>query len=317
MNLTDREKEQLKAMMDAGEPLPPRYRAMLFTEPHETELIWPGKTVEVTSVVLPFQSIEQIDEPRVETSGHVADLFAFDAATGRQSGGWTNKLIWGDNKLVLASLKNGPLRSQIEAAGGLKLVYIDPPFDVGADFSFDVEIGEENSLHKEPSVIEEIAYRDTWGKGINSYIAMIYERLFLLRELMAPLGSIYVHCDLRVNSSIRLVMDELFGGDNLVGEIVWQRTNARGTAGRWPRIHDTIFHYAKSSGAYFKSLTIKANSTKLPHTLVPGPDGLKYQSYELTGPGVTQSGESGKPWRGFDPAKLGRHWGNNPTQMDA
>ena len=87
-------------------------------------------------MVLPFQSIEQVDEPRVETSGQVADLFAFDVKTGRQSGGWTNKLIWGDNKLVLASLKNGPLRREIEAAGGpCKLVYIDPPFDVGADFS--------------------------------------------------------------------------------------------------------------------------------------------------------------------------------------
>ncbi len=141
--LTDREKEQLKAMIDAGQPLPPRYKPVLFDQPHEAELIWPGKTAEVTNVVLPFQSIEQIDEPRAETSGPVADLFAFDAATGRQSSGWTNKLIWGDNKLVLASLKNGPLRREIEAAGGLKLVYIDPPFDVGADFSFDIEIGDE------------------------------------------------------------------------------------------------------------------------------------------------------------------------------
>ena len=89
-------------MIDAGQPLPPRYKPVLFAQPHEAELIWPGKTAEVTNVVLPFQSIEQIDEPRAETSGQVADLFAFDAATGRQSSGWTNKLIWGDNKLVLA-----------------------------------------------------------------------------------------------------------------------------------------------------------------------------------------------------------------------
>ena len=147
MPLTDREKEQIKGMIDAGQSLPPRYKAVLFDQRHEAELIWPGKTAEVTNVVLPFQSIEQIDEPRAETSGQVADLFAFDAQTGRQSGGWTNKLIWGDNKLVLASLKNGPLRGEIEAAGGLKLVYIDPPFDVGADFSFDVEVGE-NDLHE-------------------------------------------------------------------------------------------------------------------------------------------------------------------------
>jgi hypothetical protein len=159
MSLTDREKEQLKAMIDAGEPLPQKYRALLFADPHEAELIWPGKTSEVTSVVLPFQSIEQIDEPRAEMNAPVGGLFDFDASTGRQAGGWSNKLIWGDNKLVLASLKNGPLRQEIEKAGGLKLVYIDPPFDVGADFSVDVAVGDER-LTKEPSVIEEIAYRD-------------------------------------------------------------------------------------------------------------------------------------------------------------
>jgi hypothetical protein len=139
-------------------PLPPKYRLLLFSPAPEMELIWQGKSSEVINVVLPFQSIEQIDEPREHLNGQ--KLFTADAITGRQSQGWTNKLIWGDNKLALSSLKNGPLRREIEAAGGLKLIYIDPPFDVGADFSFDIEIGEE-TLTKEPSVIEEIAYRDT------------------------------------------------------------------------------------------------------------------------------------------------------------
>ncbi len=93
-----------------------------------------------------------------------ADLFEV-GAQGRQSGGWVNKLIWDDNKLVLAALKNGPLRKKIEDAGGLKLVYIDPPFDVGADFSVEIHIGEKEILTKEPSVIEDIAYRYTWGRG--------------------------------------------------------------------------------------------------------------------------------------------------------
>jgi adenine-specific DNA-methyltransferase len=169
LNLSEREKEQIKAMIDAGQPLPPRYRAVLFADPPEAELIWPGKTNKATNVVLPFQTIEQIDEPRAEARAHhVADLFDFDARTGRQSGGWTNKLIWGDNKLVLAALKNGPLRRQIEQAGGLRLVYIDPPFDVGADFSFKLEIGQGEELTEEPTVIEELAYRDTWGRGTDS-----------------------------------------------------------------------------------------------------------------------------------------------------
>src|SRR2546422_802329 len=100
MQLTFEEKEEIKSYLERSEPLPAKYRHVLFAEPHEAELIWPGKTHEVTSVVLPFQSIEQIDEPRAESAAQ-ADLFQIDRVTGRQSGGWTNKLIWGDNKLVL------------------------------------------------------------------------------------------------------------------------------------------------------------------------------------------------------------------------
>jgi hypothetical protein len=146
VQLSDKEKQELKALIDRGEPLPARYRHTLFAEPHEAELIWPGKTHEVANVVLPFQSIEQIDEPRSGTAAAQSDLFQMDSSTGRQSGGWTNKLIWGDNKLVLSSLKNGPLRREIERAGGLKLIYIDPPFDVGSDFSFQIEVGSEKVL---------------------------------------------------------------------------------------------------------------------------------------------------------------------------
>ena len=87
----------------------------------------------------------------------------FYRKSGRQIKGWNNKLIWGDNKLILSSLKNGSLREEIEAQGGIKLIYIDPPFDVGADFSMNIEIGGE-TLTKKPGILEEIAYRDTWGR---------------------------------------------------------------------------------------------------------------------------------------------------------
>ena len=145
---------------------------------------------EVCTTVLPFQSLEHVDEPRQEApESPQFDLFD---TRGRQLKGWTNKLIWGDNKLILSSLKSGALRRQIEDAGGLKLIYIDPPFDVGADFSMDIEIGGE-TFHKEPNLLEQIAYRDTWGRGADSFIAMIYERLILMRDLMHSEGSIYVH----------------------------------------------------------------------------------------------------------------------------
>ncbi|MDD3032673.1 MAG: DNA methyltransferase, partial [Candidatus Pacebacteria bacterium] len=208
MNLSENEKRDIIKYIESGKPLPEKYRFLLFNDNREVELLWNGKTDEVENTVLPFQTIEHIDEPRDESKIKIQNSL-FDLS-GRQIQGWTNKLIWGDNKLILSSLKNGPLRKQIEKEGGLKLIYIDPPFDVGADFSFNIEIGED-SFTKKPSIIEEIAYRDTWGKGADSFISMIYERLKLMHDLLADDGSIYVHCDWRVSGYIRMVLDEIFG----------------------------------------------------------------------------------------------------------
>ncbi len=174
---------------------------------------------------------------------------------GRQLKGWANKLIWGDNKLILSSLKNGPLREEIEAQGGIKLIYIDPPFDVGADFSMDIEIGGD-TFTKKPNILEEIAYRDTWGKGADSFVSMIYERLILMRDLLAEDGSIYVHCDWRVNSYIRLVLDEVFGNGCFLNHIVWKRTpfagSSKARATKYPTNHDSIFLFSNSKDFHFK-----------------------------------------------------------------
>ena len=159
MKLTDNEIRDITKYLEEGKPLPDMYRFLLFGDKREVELVWNGKTNEVTNVVLPFQVIEHVDEPRAEKDTRIqTSLFDFDNR-GRQVKGWTNKLIWGDNKLILSSLKNGPLREEIEAQGGLKLIYIDPPFDVGADFSMDIEIGDEQ-FTKQPGVLEELAYRE-------------------------------------------------------------------------------------------------------------------------------------------------------------
>ncbi len=252
ITLSDNEKRDVIKYLEAGKPLPEKYRFLLFDDAREVELLWNGKTNEVTNTVLPFQVIEQIDEPRSdEKIGMQSTLFD---DSGRQLTGWTNKLIWGDNKLILSSLANGPMRKEIEAQGGLKLIYIDPPFDVGADFSMKLKIGdgkEEESFTKKPSVIEEIAYRDTWGKGADSFIAMIYERIKLMHNLLAEDGSIYVHCDYRVNGYMRLVLDEIFGKDNFQNEIVWgYRIQGVGKK-LWARKHDTIYYYKKSASYIF------------------------------------------------------------------
>ena len=206
--LTEQEKQEILRYIEADKPLPDKFRFLLFEDKREVELVWNGKTSEVCNIVLPFQVIEQVDEPRAEKPADKALQPDFFDARGRQLKGWTNKLIWGDNKLILSSLKNGPLREEIEKQGGLKLIYIDPPFDVGADFSMDIEIGGD-TFTKKPNILEEIAYRDTWGKGADSFIAMIYERLILMRDLLHNEGSIYVHCDWRVNSEMRQVLNEV------------------------------------------------------------------------------------------------------------
>lgn len=123
-DLTPEEKRDLIKLIEEGKPLPERFRFLLFEDKREVELVWNGKTRDVCTAVLPFQTLEHIDEPRVETPSEME--FAFDTS-GRQIKGWANKLIWGDNKLILSSLKSGALRRQIEDAGGLKLIYIDPP----------------------------------------------------------------------------------------------------------------------------------------------------------------------------------------------
>lgn len=248
-DLSDAEKRDLIALIQAGKPLPEKYRFLLFEDKREVELVWNGKTRDVCTTVLPFQSLEHVDEPRREADEkREAQQDLFDTR-GRQVKGWTNKLIWGDNRLILSSLKSGPLREQIEEAGGLKLIYIDPPFDVGADFSMDIEIGGE-TFHKEPNLLEQIAYRDTWGRGQDSFISMIYERLVLMRDLLHPEGSIYVHSDWRVNSYIRAVADEIFGGENQLNQIQWHYKRWPTPAREWQKMHNTIVVYTREKGKH-------------------------------------------------------------------
>ena len=247
--LTEQEQQEIIRFMEAGKPLPDKYRFLLFEDKREVELVWNGKTGEVCNVVLPFQIIEQVDEPRSEKELKLQPGL-FDAASGRQLKGWTNKLIWGDNKLILSSLKNGPLREEIEKQGGLKLIYIDPPFDVGADFSMDIEIGND-TFTKRPNVLEELAYRDTWGKGADSFIAMIYERLMLMRDLLAEDGSIYVHIDYRLVAPLRLILDEIFGTPRFINEIIWKRGNHKKTEKMYLISHDNVLVYSKSGDYIF------------------------------------------------------------------
>ncbi|MBI4741625.1 MAG: site-specific DNA-methyltransferase [Betaproteobacteria bacterium] len=301
--LTEQEQQEIIRFMAAGKSLPDKYRFLLFEDKREVELVWNGKTNEVCNVVLPFQVIEQVDEPRSEKPTSL-QLGLFDTdARGRQLKGWTNKLIWGDNKLILSSLKNGPLREEIQKQGGIKLIYIDPPFDVGADFSMDIEIGGD-TFTKRPNVLEELAYRDTWGKGADSFIAMIYERLVLMRDLLAEDGSIYVHCDWRVNAFIRIAMNEVFGTDRFVNEITWRRTRTHNDAKSWAAIADTIFHYSKSEAFIWNPQFIEQSEEDVEvRYRFKDSDGRRYRLGPIDSPNPRPN--MIYEWLGFQPPKNG------------
>ena len=305
--LTEQEQQEIIRFIEADKPLPDKYRFLLFEDKHEVELVWNGKTNEVCNIVLPFQTIEQVDEPRAEKPSEADMQLALFDERGRQLKGWTNKLIWGDNKLVLSSLKNGPLREEIEKQGGLKLIYIDPPFDVGADFSMDIEIGGE-TLTKDPNILEEIAYRDTWGQGSDSFLAMIYERLLLMRDLLAEDGSIYVHCDWRVNSLLRFVLDEVFSAFNFVNEIIWRRKQAQAwSSEQFGITNDTLLFYGKSVDRIFNPTYSKDDDNTKKYIRerfkFDDGDGRKYMKSPLVNPLVRPNLQY--EFRGVKPPRTG------------
>lgn len=270
MALNPNEIRDIIKLLESGKPLPDKYRFILFDDKREVELVWNGKTNELTNTVLPFQTIEQVDEPRAEktedTKAQLA-LFDFDQR-GRQIKGWTNKLIWGDNKLILSSLKNGPLREEIEANGGIKLIYIDPPFSAGIDYSIDVQIGEdsdEEKLTKEPSILEEFAYRNTWGNGGNTFLQMLFERISLMKDVLAEDGIIFVRIDYHWGHYLKTMLDQIFGKDSFQADIIVSRIKKNVTnQGRLslPTSTDSLFVYFKTDKSGFVDITTQLDSER-------------------------------------------------------
>jgi len=202
-------------------------------EVKRTGLYWPGKRTEVERVALPFQVVETVNVSRA--TREEAPLFA---ATQRQEAeGWRNKLIWGENKYIMASLLDQGF------AGKINLIYIDPPFATGADFSVKMKVGDQEWT-KEASLIEEKAYRDTWGKGLDSYLQMLYDRLVLMQELLEEYGTIWVHLDDHVGHYVKVLLDEVFGPEAYINEIIWHYPdNFQGNVNRYADNHNMILVY--------------------------------------------------------------------------
>jgi len=260
-----------------------------------TELIWDGKYKDgkkqgPVRIALPFQTIETVNESTQDRRRNL-ELFA----SGRDTE-WRNRLIWGDKKYVLPSLVP-------EFSGKVNLIYIDPPFDTGADFSFTATISdhpdsdqdEPTSFTKEPSILEQKAYRDTWGRGLDSYLEWFYETVVLLRDLLTTDGSIYVHLDWHVAAYAKGIMDEVFGNERLVNEIVWKRSDAKGDVSQgsrhFSRVHDVILFYTKSENAKWNPLYLPLSNDYVEKFYkYKDPDGRRWKMDNMLGPGGTAKG---------------------------
>ena len=209
-----------------------------------TELVWPGKCDEqgrpypIERTVLPFQIVEAVKEAPADEEKH-----PFLPSWTHPDRLWRNSLIWGDNKLVTSSLLPTLL-------GKVNLIYIDPPFATGQEFSLQMRIGD-GECPRRTSIIKERAYRDIWRQGLESYLGIMYERLVLMRDLLTNNGSIYVHMDWHVGHYVKVIMDEIFGRENFRNEIVWCYRTMQTTKSGWARKHDIVLYYTRGNEYVF------------------------------------------------------------------
>lgn len=276
--VTYEQRSEVIRLLESGEEISPEWARILFPpEKREYELVYHGKEREediiADTLAVPLQPVRTF---------------------GKNGNDWHNMLIFGDNLQVMKSLldlkKAGKL-CNADGTPGVRLVYIDPPFATKQDFA-----GSEDQK----------AYQDKIAGS--QFIEFVRKRLILLRELLSNDGTIYVHLDWRKCHYLKAILDEVFGEAMFQNEIIWQRLSARSDSKTYNHIHDVIYFYSRSHSfdfttqysKYSKEYTNKFYRYK-------DKDERLFSLGDLTARGL-RNGESGKPWRGVDPAKLGNHW---------
>ena len=284
-------------------------------------------TLQTREVVLPAKDSAAIDWVTAQTRAAQREVFApgqgsliaspqpmLGADADASAEPWTNRLIYGDNLLAMAALLAGDEHTP-SLRGKVDLIYIDPPFDSKADYRTKVTLpGIE--LEQKPSVIEQFAYSDTWSDGTASYLVMITPRLILMRELLADTGSIYVDLDWHVGHYVKLVLDEIFGKDQFINQLIWKRGHAhsdskQGSA-HFGRLHDTIFFYSKSPQYFFaQQFTPYTQAYKDTYykNIEPG-TGRRYWLDNLQGPG---GATKGNPY--YEVMGVNRYWRYSKEKM--
>lgn len=249
------------------------------------ELRWAGKR--------PFRSTQYFPAQKKESYGDPTD-------------GWWNRVYWGDNLQVMSHL----LR---EFRGKVDLVYLDPPFSSNADYKKKIKLHSVN-VESDSQAFEEKQYKDIWSN--DEYNQFIFERLAICRELLSETGLFYVHCDFHKSHHVRCIMDEIFGPERFVNEIIWKRTSARSDSSTFNHIHDVIFIYSKSSDYFFKQTYIPHDPAYLDkYYSYKNADGRRFATIDATQAGL-RNGSSGKDWRGFSPSQKGNHWKFAVEELD-
>ena len=187
---------------------------------------------------------------------------------------WKNRLVYGDNLLVMQALLAGDPESGLPSMRGkIDLIYIDPPYDSKADYRTKIELPGAN-IDSRPTVLEQFAYADTWSgtidgedvKGTAAYLKYMYPRLVLMRELLSEQGSLYFHVDWHIGHYAKIILDDIFGKENLVNEIIWHYNRWSANSKSYQKMHDTIFWYSKSDNyIYNKQFKPYSDASKLAH----------------------------------------------------
>ena len=238
-SLSGQERQMLAKLLLEGKRLPSQYASQILDLQSKQELIWKGKTQSPLLAGPSFQPTEHI------LSG-------------------SDSFFVGDNTEVLAELMTPSWQKKIKNMGGLKLVYIDPPFDVGSVFHKKQSLGDQN--------LEVAAYSDRWGAGAHSFVQMLYDRLRWIHRVLHEEGSLFLHCDHRTSGLARMILDEIFGAEHFINEIIWSYGLGGSSKRFFPRKHDTIFWYGKSSSWYFDPPLVPATSQRLKGKLKKCPD---------------------------------------------
>jgi adenine-specific DNA-methyltransferase len=295
-------------------------------EARKPRLAWHGMDRKELTVSVPTQVVEIVRPGKAmaaEAGG--PDLLPWVAAGhqfARSHDLPPNRLIWtSDNSVALRALSDerDPASKDYRYRGKVDLVYIDPPFMVQGDFladnSIDIELDEDAHVEakKEPSLVEILAYKDTWRQGLDSFLSMLRERLVLLKDLLAPAGSIYVHLDWHAVHYVKVLMDEIFGYENFQNEIVWKRTSARGDSKGFNLIHDTILSYSVGASRYWQLVNgpFAAEYVRSHYSQIDPKNGKRFTL-------VTMRSPNPRPnlmyeWKGYRPHANG--WAYSPETM--